>query len=211
MVLKELLNDADPNIVIFLMTAFFGFLTWLIKGLIEKPLVESKTTFNRIFEKRLQILIEVKTRLEFIAYFPVGRESLEYKQQLQDLFLKDGITAYLNRGIYENAIKISIDPDTNERLIAETILDINNELAAKIQKVHDETSFYRKFSNYNPLRRIVGFAYLSLLYLGSFLVVLGVLYASVSMLFSNNYFTFAVTVIAFAVLMFFVDKWLKRG
>lgn len=210
MVIEDLLRNANPDIVVFLMTAFIGFLSWLIKGLIENPLKESKITFNRIFEKRLEILTEIKTRLVFLAYFPVGKESLEYKQQLQDLFLKDGLTAYLNRSIYDNVIKISVDPNTNEQLLAETLIDINNELSIKIDKVHDETSFYRKFSNYNPLRRIVGFTYLSFLYLGSFLVILGVLYMSASALLSTNYLTITIIVIALILLMFFVDRWLKK-
>jgi hypothetical protein len=52
----EYLQKVDPNIAIFVGTTLIAFISWLIKGLIEKPLIESKSTFNKYFEKRIEIL-----------------------------------------------------------------------------------------------------------------------------------------------------------
>ena len=76
--LIQILKDANPNIIIFLLTTLVAFISWLIKGLVEKPLTESKNTFVRYFDKRIEILTEIKTRLNFIAYFPKGEDNLNY-------------------------------------------------------------------------------------------------------------------------------------
>lgn len=209
MALSDLLNDVNPNFVIFLLTTLIAFLSWMIKALVERPLVESKATFNKIFESRLSILTEVKTKLIFIAYFPTGEDGLTYKQQLQDIFLKDGTVGYLSRPIYDNALKISIDQTTDEKLLLETIDAINEELTAKIKKIQDETSFYRKFSNHNPIKRIVGFAYLLVLYLSALLLVVGTLLILILALISGNYIAIFLIASAFIIILCKVGKWLN--
>ena len=98
------------------------------KSLVEKPLTESKNTFTKYFDKRIEILTEVKTRLNFIAYFPEGDESLEYKNQLQTILLTDGKAAYLSKEVYDNVLRIAIDPKTDEKLLLATIINIDEEL-----------------------------------------------------------------------------------
>ena len=108
--LIKLFKDANPNVVIFLLTTFVAFFSWLVKSLVEKPLSESKNTFTKYFDKRIEILNEVKTRLNFIAYFPEGDDSLNYKNQLQTLLLTEGKAAYLSKESYDNVLRISISP-----------------------------------------------------------------------------------------------------
>ncbi|MGC1632463.1 MAG: hypothetical protein WA749_10170, partial [Gelidibacter sp.] len=92
-----IINGANPNVVIFLLTTFIAFVSWLVKSLVEKPLSESKNTFTKYFDRRIEILTEVKTRLNFIAYFPEGEDSLDYKNQIQSILLTDGKSAYLSK------------------------------------------------------------------------------------------------------------------
>lgn len=47
--ITSILENANPNVVIFLLTTFIAFISWLVKSLVEKPLTESKNTFFKIF------------------------------------------------------------------------------------------------------------------------------------------------------------------
>lgn len=192
------------------MTTLVAFITWLVKSLVEKPITESKDTFNKYFEKRIEILTEIKTRLHFIAYFPVGKENLDYKEQLQSILLRDGKAGYLSKEIYDNVLKISIDPNTDEELLLATITKLDNELYLTISKVQDEISFYRRFSNYNPLKRFIGYTLLFLQYIISIFIVISVLILISSRFFNgNNYMRLGIFLIAF-LSVYFIDKWLRK-
>src|SRR5690606_36712274 len=97
--LKTILLDANPDVVIFAVTTLIAFLTWLLKGLIDKPMTASKETFYKYIDKRIEILTEIKTRLNFIAFFPEEADSKEFKQQIQDILLRDGRAGYLNKDV----------------------------------------------------------------------------------------------------------------
>lgn len=205
-----IIKNANPDIVIFLMASFLAFISWLVKSLIEKPITESKNTFNKFLEKRIEILTEVKTRLNFIAYFPTGQDNLEYKNQLQEILLKDGRTGYLSKDTFEAVLKISIDPQTEETLLLETIKKIDADLYSQISKIHDEISFYRRFSNYNPLRRFVGLTLLSLQYILSISLVISILILLINVFVeANNYIRIGIVVISW-IGLYFIDKWLKK-
>lgn len=177
MELKNILINSNPNLVIFLLTSLFAVISWMIKGLIEKPLIESKNTFNRFLEKRVEILTEIKTRLNLIAYFPNGENSDEFKEQLQGLLLKDGKAGYLNKSTYECVMKISIDPVTDEKLLLDTLKEIDTDLYNQISKIEDEIRFYHKFSHFNPFKRFIGFTLLGFQYALSLLFILGLISA----------------------------------
>lgn len=205
-----IINDANPDIVIFLLTTIVAFISWLIKSLVEKPITESKNTFTKYFDKRVEILTEVKTRLNFIAYFPEGDDSLEYKNQLQTLLLTDGKAAYLSKETYDNVLRISIDPKTDEKLLLKTIKGIDEELYKKISKIQEEINFYRRFSNYSPLRRFVGITLLSLQYVISLAIVLASLLLMTMTFLEGNIFI-RIGVILIGILgLYLIDKWLKR-
>jgi hypothetical protein len=208
--LKIILNNANPDLIIFLLTTLIAFFSWLVKSLVEKPITESKNTFNKFLEKRIEILTEVKTRLHFIAYFPKGKESRDYKNQLQEIMLKDGKTGYLSKETFDSILKISIDPDTDEKLLLSTIKVIDNELYLQISKIQDEISFYRRFSNYNPLKRFIGFTLLSLQYIISLSLVISVLFCLIYIFLEVNNFCRVITVIALGFGLYFIDKWLKK-
>ena len=205
-----IIKNANPDIVIFLMTSLLAFISWLVKSLIEKPITESKNTFNKFLEKRIEILTEVKTRLNFIAYFPTGQENLDYKNQLQEILLKDGKTGYLSKDTFDAVLKISIDPQTEETLLLETIKKIDADLYSQISKIHDEISFYRRFSNYNPLRRFVGLTLLALQYIFSLSLVISILILFIYVFVEvNNYIRIGIVVIS-GIGLYFIDKWLKK-
>jgi len=208
--IEKIITNANPDIVIFLLTTLIAFISWLIKSLVEKPIAESKNTFNKFLEKRIEILTEVKTRLNFIAYFPEGQENLDYKNQLQEIILKDGKTGYLSKETFDAVLKISIDPKTDEKLLFSTIKKIDEDLYLQISKIQDEISFYRKFSNYNPLRRVFGLTLLSLQYTISLSLVISGLFLLIDIfLAATNYFRIGILAVLGLGLYFF-DKWLKK-
>lgn len=207
--LNSLINDANPNVVIFFLTTLIAFLSWLVKSLVDKPLANSKITFTKYFEKRIEILSEINTRLKFIAYFPVGKDSLEFKNQLQLILLQEGKAAYLSKELHDNVIRISIDPATNEELLLLTINNLEVELALMISKIRDEINLYRKFSNYKPLKRFMGIMLLSLQYLLSLLAIVSfILLMIITFLNGNIYLIFGIIAIAL-LFIFLIDKWLK--
>jgi hypothetical protein len=208
--IEKIIKDANPDVVIFLLTTIVAFISWLVKSLVEKPITESKNTFTKYFDKRIEILTEVKTRLNFIAYFPEGDDSLEYKNQLQTLLLKDGKAAYLSKEIYDNVLRISIDPKTDEKLLLETIKGIDEELYKKISKIQEEINFYRRFSNYNPLRRFVGITFLSLQYVISLTIVLAFLFLITTTFFEGTIFIRIGVILTGIIGLYLIDKWLKR-
>lgn len=181
MELKEILSDVKPEFLLVLITTFFALVSWIIKGLIEKPLTESRITFNNISQKRIEILSEIKTRLAFIAYFPSKEESKIYKEQLQEILLRDGKVGFLNKLTFESVLKLSIDPVTNEELLLETIKEIDEDLSTQISKVQDEVKFYINFSNYHPVKRFFGFLILSIQYL----VALTLVFISIALVISG--------------------------
>lgn len=208
--LMTIIKGANPNVVIFLLTTFVAFISWLVKSLVEKPLTESKNTFTKYFDKRIEILTEVKTRLNFIAYFPEGDDNLEYKNQLQAILLSEGKAAYLSKEIYDNVLRIAIDPKTDENLLLTTINSIDGELYKKISKVQDEINFYRRFSNYSPFKRFVGITFLSLQYIIALIVVFTFLLL-VTKIFLNGSISVKIGVtIGGGLGLYLIDKWLKK-
>ncbi|WP_053827194.1 hypothetical protein [Lascolabacillus massiliensis] len=208
--IMTIIKEANPNVVIFLLTTFVAFISWLVKSLVEKPLTESKNTFTKYFDKRIEILTEVKTRLNFIAYFPEGDESLEYKNQLQTILLTDGKAAYLSKEVYDNVLRIAIDPKTDEKLLLATIINIDEELYKKISKVQDEIIFYRSFSNYSPIKRFVGITILSLQYIIALTLVFSTLFYVTILFIDSNLYQRIGIFVAGIFGIYLLDKWLKR-
>lgn len=165
----ELLQNSD--LTVLLITSLLAFIAWIVRGLVEKPLSESKATFTRFAEKRIEILTEMKSRLSFIAYFPKSEDSKPFKNQIQDLLLKDGRSGYLDKETFDSLLKISIDESTDQKLLLKTIDAINIDLTGQISKIQDEIRFYKQFSNYNPFKRFVGFTILAIQYVLSLFFV----------------------------------------
>jgi len=208
--IMTIIKEANPNVVIFLLTTMVAFISWLVKSLVEKPLTESKNTFTKYFDKRIEILTEVKTRLNFIAYFPEGDENLDYKNQLQAILLTDGKAAYLSKEIYDNVLRIAIDPKTDEKLLLATIKNIDEELYKKISKVQDEINFYRRFSNYSPLKRFVGITLLSLQYVISLTTIVAFLFLITLTFLEGNFYIKAGVILTGILGLYLIDKWLKK-
>lgn len=210
MELDKIFTGVNPNVAIFLLTSLFAFVSWIIKGLFEKPLAESKTTFNQFFEKRVEMLTEVKARLHFIAYFPHD-EGKEYKEQLQKLLLKDGKAAYLNKNTYESVLRISIDPDTKEELLLKTIEEIDKDLYSQISKVQGEIKFYRRFSNFNPFQKFLSFITLLIQYISSLFLGLVLLYLVIyGLFFTSCWITKGVTILLIIIVPLLINKWLNK-
>lgn len=208
--LKSILYRIDPNVAIFLLTSLIAFMSWILKGLIEKPLIESKKTFNRFLEKRVELLTEVKTRLNFIAYFPGEEESKVYKTQLQEILLKDGKAAYLNKETFDSVLRIAIDPKTDEKLLLGTITKIDEDLYKQISKVQDEIQFYKRFSNYNPLKRFIGYALLLILYVLSLSLVVSFLFIIIYCIIFKAVIIKIALIFVLIMGLYLINKWIKK-
>ena len=64
--LKSILSKADPNIVVAVLAALSAFISWLVKSFFEKPIENSKATFEKLLQKKIKILSKIKLRLKFI-------------------------------------------------------------------------------------------------------------------------------------------------
>ena len=51
--IETIIKEANPDVVIFLLTTIIAFISWLVKSLVEKPITESKNTFTKYFDKRV--------------------------------------------------------------------------------------------------------------------------------------------------------------
>jgi hypothetical protein len=154
--LSKLIDKYDlinADLLIFCLTALIGFISWLIKGLIEIPLLTAKETYNRIVEKRLDILVEVKTRILYLMYFPSDQSSKSIKEDLRQIVLKDGKVAYLDQIMLANLIRISIDVNTNHKLVLETYKLIEDAMSKHVEQAAQEMNFYSKFSKVSPIKR----------------------------------------------------------
>ncbi|MDR0802748.1 hypothetical protein [Fluviicola sp.] len=209
--IKSILTEANPNIVIFLMTSFIAFISWIVKGLIEKPINDSKNTFNKFLEKRIEILFEIKARLNFIAYFIQEQDECDkFKEQIQDLILKDGRTCYLNKEDFDNALKISITPNIDETLLRRTIQTIDEDLASQISKIEDEVIFFKKFSNYNPFKKFVGITLLALQYILSLILIVSILFALVYGLIISAWYVQIILILVITIGLILTNKWLNK-
>ncbi|MFB3386606.1 hypothetical protein [Flavobacterium sp. LAR06] len=206
----SIIKGANPNLVIFCGTTLIAFLTWLLKSLIENPITESKVTFQKYTDKRIEILTEIKTRLNFIAYFPGEKESEEFKNQIQEILLKDGRAGYLNKETYSAILKISIDLKTDETLLIKTIKEIDADLYLQISKIQDEIIFYRKFSNYNPLRRLVGILILTAHYIITMILSIGIVYLFIYSLVHTTIIGNVLVLIVALGIVYLINNWFKR-
>lgn len=204
------LNEIDKSLLVFVITSLFAFISWLIKGIIEKPINEAKVTFEKTYATRIEILTEIKNRLSLILYFNTGEDNLEYKKQIQDLLLKDGKSAYLSKEILDNTLRISIDETNNENLISSTISKIDNELFLMISKIEDEISFYRKFSNYNPWKKVIGLVLLALQNIITILLISLIIFLLVFFFIQSEYCGKALVIIVSIILLLFSNWYLAK-
>ena len=206
----EYLNKIDPNIAIFIATSLFAFMSWVLKSLIEKPLLESKNTFNKFFEKRIEILSEIKVKLSFILYFPETKNSKDFKENIQNLLIKGGKAAYINKLTLDSVIRISIDPTTDTELVKKTIDKIDTDLYEQIKKVKDEVDFYKRYSNYNPFKRFIGFTILSFQYILSLTLVISTLSFLMYILLIFSWTWKIIAILGMIIGLFLISKWMKK-
>ncbi len=161
---------SNSALLIFSLTTLIAFISWIVKVFIENPIEDSRNTFHKFIEKRIEILTEIKSLLEFINIFSDEETSKEYKQKLQDI-LMTGRSAYVDKNMLELSIKISADLTTNKNSINNLLNIINKELHTSISKIQDEHIFYKNYSNFNPVKKVISLTYLSLLYILSLLFI----------------------------------------
>lgn len=199
----ETLKSVDINLQVFLLTSLIALVTWIIKGSIEKPINDSKQTFDRSYNIRIEIMTEIKNRLSLLLYFEDGGENLKFKEEIQQLLLKDGKSAYLSKKVLDNSLRLSIEEANNEQLIKETINLIDTELYLIISKIEDEVNFYRKFSNFSPLKKQLGIVLLALQNIISMLIIGLVSYFLITIFIYNTIFIkILVTMLSIVILVF---------
>lgn len=204
---EQFLKDVNPNLLIFLLTSLVAFISWIIKGSIENPINKSKATFEKTYNVRIEILTEIKNRLVLILYFKDNNEeTTKFKEQLQELLLKDGKSAYLNKDTLDNVIRLSIDELYTEELIKNTITSIDQELYKIISKIEDEVSFYRKFSNLDPVRKIIGIILLALQNIIIILLIGGIICYTIYF-FIGSETCGRIFVVIFAIFLMLFSNW----
>lgn len=203
------LQGVDKELLGILITSLIAFLCWIVKGLIEVPLTNSKEVFFKYFDKRIEILGDIKVRLAIIASFP-GDESKPYKEQLQQILLNDGKAAYLDSDILAQILDVSITPRTVEPKLLNAIQNVNLALAAAIGKVEQSNNFYSKYANVDPIKRIIGYLLLTLNYM--LVIVLLLLFAGVVCYYfvTGGILVRILTVIALFALIFLLNRWQNR-
>jgi len=206
----QTIKDSNPSLIIFFITSLIAFLTWMIKGIIEKPISDSKLMFEKTYSIRIEILTEIKNRLSLILYFKDGKENKKFKEQIQELILKDGKTAYLSKEVLDNVILISITDENDNELIKKTIDLINTDLYKIISKIEDEIKFFKKFSNYNPLKKSIGIILISLQNLISFFIIGFILFINIYWLLNGSVGLQILVGIILILLLFISDWWLKK-
>lgn len=156
------IQELNSELTTLVFSSIIVFITWLIKTLIEKPIENSRSTFVKYFEKRIQILSELNANLHFIAYFP---QNTEFKENLQRILLDGLKSAYISKEIFDNTTRIAIDETTEEDLVLKTIKKIEEELETLVSKIREENKFYYKYTDIRPVNRILKLLMLFLMYL----------------------------------------------
>jgi ABC-type multidrug transport system fused ATPase/permease subunit len=161
----EFLKDVNVNVLVSLITMLIVFLSWLVKSFIEKPIKEARDTYNSVLIEKVNILSEIKLRLEFILQYYEQEKSKEFKEQICNLLLKNGGNSYLLRKEYfSDILKISTSSETDKELLQKTIDVIVEDLDSQTLKIHRKMSFYLNFSGESPIERINGSATLFMVY-----------------------------------------------
>lgn len=163
------IQESSPELTTLLFSSIIVFITWLIKSIIEKPIENSRSTFVKYFEKRIQVLSEINANLNFIAYFP---NNTEFKENLQRILLDGMKSAYISKEIFDYVTRIAIEETTDENLTLKTIKKIDEELEALISKVRQENKFYYKYSDIRPVKRIFKLFFLFLMYIVAAIIIL---------------------------------------
>lgn len=212
--LIEILKLSDSNLLVFLITSIIAFFSWIVKGSIEKPINDSKQTFEKTYNVRIEIMTEIKNRLSLILYFKNGeeniKENLKFKEEIQNILLKDGKSAYLSKIVLDNTLRITIEEENNEEFIKETIKLIDTELYLIISKLEDEISFYRKFSNFNPLKKIIGIILLALQNIITILTIGLVTYFLITTFISGSIFIKILISMLSMVIIIFANWYLSK-
>jgi hypothetical protein len=213
MELKKLLIDlfsgSSKDLLITLCTFLIAFLSWVVKELIEKPMASSKATFNKYLEKRIEILADIKIRLLIIkeANSP---EANNYKEQLQTILLEHGKGAYLDNSTLAKTISIAIRYETDLNSTQALIDEINADMTRQIRKVQDEIQFYSKFSNFDPVKRIVSFLILSLQYVAAVLFSIALTFFIFYWLIVGHWYVGLLLFVSIVCLYLGANWWLKR-
>lgn len=193
--LKGFISKMDVNLVGILLTALLGMLGWFVKSMIEDPLTNSKETFYQILNERIEISTEVKNLLTFISFFP---DDKDYKEKLQNVFIKNGKTAYLDQKVLADIIEISINTDTNQEKLTSLILKINCDIKSWVDKAKEENDFFEKYYSPFPIKRNYTLLKLGLASSITILVIAGIIF------FSIYYFIFSNLIIKFCIIFMLV-------
>lgn len=205
----EIVNGVDKNLLGILITSIIAFICWIVKGLIEVPINNSKEIFFKYFDKRIEVLGDIKIRLAIIALFPY-EEGEPYKEQLQEFLLKDGKSAYLDSDIFAQILDISITPTTSEEKLSKAIKDVNLALSAYIGKVEQSNNFYSKYANVDPIKRISGYLLLSLYYILVIVALLLITGIAFYLFFLDSILIKILTSVSLFVIIILLNKWLNK-
>lgn len=216
MEIDKVFDMIDVNLLIFLLTTLVAFISWLIKGIIEAPLKSAKSTFEKYFQNRIEVLTELKNRLSLILYLLNGDEESnkkgidKFKEEIQNILLSNGKSAYISKDILDYTLNISVIPENDTNKIKTTIGKIDEELFSAISKVNDELDFHRKFSNYSPIKRLLGLILLSSQYIVVLTFTITLAYFLLNYFFSNGILIKIGVIVFCAIILWLISLWLSN-
>src|SRR4051812_21476749 len=121
------IGKVDSNLLAILVTSLIALATWLVKALFEKPMTNSRETFIRFMQKRIEVLSDMKVRLKILEVIPSPLAN-NYKEEIQKILLQAGQAAYLDQLMLDKIFKVAIAFDTDVRRVQELIRDIDEDL-----------------------------------------------------------------------------------
>lgn len=207
--LESVFRAIDKNLLAVLVTTIVGFISWLVKGLVETPLINAREVFFKYFDRRIEILSDIKVRLSLISLFP-DKESLDYKEQLQAILLTEGKAAYLSQDLFASILEITVNKQTNEMLVLETVKKVDSELKVNIDKVQQANKFYITYSNANPTKKILGYFVLGLTYMLILIVILGLAVSFIPFFINSSVFIQTLAIAITCVFIFIVKRILNN-
>lgn len=148
--LKAFISKMDVNLLVILLTALLGMVGWFVKSMIEDPLINSKETFYKILNERIEISTEIKNMLTFISFFPNEKE---YKEKLQAIFISNGKTGYMDQKDLADIIEISVNKETDQKKVTSLISKLNADIKKWIDKAKEENDFFEKYYSPFPVKR----------------------------------------------------------
>ena len=172
--LDNIFSGSEVRVAIFAILA--GLISWIAKGIVERPFTEAAKTFESFASKRIEVLSSYLVALSVLAYFPDQKQSKEIKNHLKSLLQKEGSPVYLSYEDLQRIIRIAFDETTDDKLLMETIGRLNKDMSKITDKIRDRMTFHMRYSYCNVWKRFTSMIVYGFQLIAAMIVISGTLY-----------------------------------